>query len=268
MGRGSGHSLLNGYSLILKPMLTLHHSPISTCSQKVRLCLAEKGLAFESRIIDFGKLEHLSDEYLAINPNGVVPTLVHDGRPVIDSSVICEYIEEVWPDHPLSPGDAFGRAAMRAWMRYLEEVPTAAIRVPSYNRLFVKSLAKLSEQAFARMTNKMPLRKAFYRKMQGEAGFSRELYDESIDKLESTLARAEKALAASKWLVGDRFTIADSVLAPTVVRMDDIGLADIWRDKPNVGRWYEAVCARPSFAVAYFPGSRVDPATFNLSISG
>ena len=69
-------------------MLTLYHAPISTCSQKVRLCLAEKRLEFESCIIDFGNQDHLADDYLALNPNGVVPTLVHEGTPVIDSSVI------------------------------------------------------------------------------------------------------------------------------------------------------------------------------------
>jgi glutathione S-transferase len=83
-------------------MLELYHAHISTCSQKVRLCLAEKGLEWTSHPIEFFRGEHLTPAYLALNPNGVVPTLVHDGRPVIDSSVICEYLEEIAPD------DVFG----------------------------------------------------------------------------------------------------------------------------------------------------------------
>lgn len=79
-------------------MLELYHAHISTCSQKVRLCLAEKGLAWTSHPIEFATGEHLRPAYLQLNPNGVVPTLVHDGRPVIDSSVICEYLEEIAPD--------------------------------------------------------------------------------------------------------------------------------------------------------------------------
>ena len=71
-------------------MLELYHAHHSTCSQKVRLCLAEKGLEFESQLINLATKEQLAPEYLEINPNGVVPTLVDDGRVVIDSSVICE----------------------------------------------------------------------------------------------------------------------------------------------------------------------------------
>ena len=114
-------------------MIELYHAHISTCSQKVRLCLAEKGLEWTSHPLDFAKAEHLAPAYLALNPNGVVPTLVHDGDPVIDSSVICEYLQEIAPKQgsSLMPGTPYGRARVRAWMRYIEEVPTAAIRVPS-----------------------------------------------------------------------------------------------------------------------------------------
>jgi glutathione S-transferase len=62
--------------------LSLYHSPISTCSQKVRLALAEKGLDYDSRIIELARQEHLEAWYLAINPNGVVPSLVHNGGTV------------------------------------------------------------------------------------------------------------------------------------------------------------------------------------------
>jgi len=82
--------------------ITLYHNPVSTCSQKVRLVLAEKGLDYESHVIEWTKMEHLSDWYLKINPNGVVPAIVHDSNPVIDSSVIAEYLDEAFPDNPRS----------------------------------------------------------------------------------------------------------------------------------------------------------------------
>ena len=69
-------------------MLTLYNNAYSTCSQKVRLVLAEKSLEWEDRQINFSKNEHIAPEYLKLNPNGVVPTLVHDGAVIIDSSVI------------------------------------------------------------------------------------------------------------------------------------------------------------------------------------
>jgi len=248
-------------------MLELYHSPISTCSQKVRLCLAEKDLDFSHRQIDFGTMEQLSEKYLAINPNGVVPTLVHDSRSIIDSSVICEYVDETWPEPPLVPNDTYERAQMRAWMRYLEEVPTAAIRVPSFNKLFVKSLAALPEQTFTDLTERMPLRKAFYRQMNGEAGFDETTYDDSLAKLDATLVRVENALAATQWVSSDQFSLADILLIPTVVRMADIGLSAIWDDKPRVARWFEAVQDRPSFSQAFYEGTRVDSASFNFGMT-
>ena len=79
-------------------MLELYHANHSTCSQKVRLCIAEKGLDFEGHLLDLGAKEQLDPEYLKLNPNGVVPTLVHDEVVITDSSVICEYLDEVFPN--------------------------------------------------------------------------------------------------------------------------------------------------------------------------
>ena len=84
-------------------MLELYHANHSTCSQKVRLCLAEKGLKFKGHLINLATKEQLDPEYLKINPNGVVPSLVHDGRIIIDSSVICEYLDETVPEPRLVP---------------------------------------------------------------------------------------------------------------------------------------------------------------------
>lgn len=132
-------------------MLELYHAHISTCSQKVRLCLAEKGLTWTSHPIEFATGEHLTAAYLQLNPNGVVPTLVDDGRPVIDSSVICEYLEEIAAntETTLTPGTPYDRARVRAWLRYIEEVPTAAIRVPSFNGLFLNGWRMMSDNARA-----------------------------------------------------------------------------------------------------------------------
>src|SRR5262249_43351367 len=101
--------------------LVLHHAWRSSASRRVRLCLEEKGLAYESRPVDLRKQEQHSPEYLKINPNGVIPTLVHDGRSLYEWGPICEYREETSPEPPLRPADAFGRAEMRNWIRYADE---------------------------------------------------------------------------------------------------------------------------------------------------
>src|SRR5258707_9069864 len=112
-------------------MLELYNAMQSTCSQKVRITLAEKGIDFVEHRLRLFKQDQLKPEYLKLNPNGVVPTLVHDGVPVIDSSVIMEYLDEVFPQMCLTPQDPQRRAEMRAWMRFFEEVPTTAGRYPS-----------------------------------------------------------------------------------------------------------------------------------------
>jgi glutathione S-transferase len=240
-------------------MLELYHAHISTCSQKVRLCLAEKQLAWTSHPIEFARGEHLTPAYLALNPNGVVPTLVDDGRPVIDSSVICEYLEEIAPADGtvLMPRDAYGRARVRAWLRYIEEVPTAAIRVPSFNGLFLKGWRQMNDAQRAGYIAATPLRKGHYRRF-GTDGFSNDQVHESTERLRQTVERIDGAIVkGSNWIAGAGLSLADLCVLPTIVRMSDIGLDDVWRDLPNMTDWYARIRARPSFEKAFYPGSRV-----------
>jgi glutathione S-transferase len=219
-------------------MLELFHAHISTCSQKVRLCLAEKGLTWNDHPIEFARGEHLTPAYLALNPNGVVPTLVHDGRPVIDSSVICEYLEETEPNQGTTL------------------VPTAAIRVPSFNGLFLKGWRQMSDAQRAGYIAATPLRKGHYRRF-GTDGFSKDQMDESTERLRHTVERIDGTAKSSQWLAGDSISLADLCVLPTIVRMSDIGLENVWRDLPGMTDWYARIRARPSFEKAFYPGSRV-----------
>jgi glutathione S-transferase len=237
-------------------MIVLYHSPYSTCSQKVRLSLFEKDLPFEANTLHFWKGDHLTPEYLAINPNGVVPTLVHDDETVIDSSVICEYLDDVFPTRNLSPQSALDRARMRAWLRYIEEVPTPAIRIPSFNQVFLDRLKEMSDNTLNEQVEARPIRKHFYREM-GKTGFSQARYDEAIDKLDQTLGRMEVSLEKSCWICGDELTLADICLIPTIDRMQDLGLESRWSGLPQVKRWWSAVQALDSYAKAYPKGSRL-----------
>jgi glutathione S-transferase len=236
-------------------MLELYHALISTCSQKVRLVLAEKQLTWKSHALSFSARDHLSAEYLKMNPNGVVPTLLDDGVPILDSSVINEYLEDVYPDRPVRPQDPKDAARMRAWRQYIDEVPTPAIRPPSFNAFFVPRWASLTEKEFFDYTEQLPLRKHFYRKM-GRTGFSQADIDEALDKLGQTLRRMELSLQDGDWLVGNQYTLADVSITPTIVRMEDLELTYMWDELPRVKDWYARIRARPNFDVAYVPGAR------------
>ena len=83
----------------------------------------------------------------------MVPTLVHDGEVIIESSVINEYLDDVFPEVPLRPHDPLGRARMRAWCQYIEEVPVPSIRYPSFNAYFVPIWRAMSDEKFIEYEN-------------------------------------------------------------------------------------------------------------------
>lgn len=236
-------------------LFELYNASVSTCSQKVRMALWEKGLPWQDRPVVFQKNDHLSDWYLAINPNGVVPTLVHDGKTIIDSSVINEYLEDVFPDRPLRPRDPLELAHMRAWRQFIDEVPTVAIRYPSFNAAFVHIWADMSDEEHRKYVDRRPLRKHFYRRM-GRDGFPKEDVDAALDMLRMTVTRMQSALEETEWLANDKFTLADVSIMPSIVRMDDLGLTHFWADLPKVADWYERIQRRPAFAKTYCAGSR------------
>lgn len=235
-------------------MLTLYHAAYSTCSQKVRLCLAEKKLEWKSHEVDLAGGEQTTPAYLEMNPNGVVPTLVHDGQAVIESSVICEFLDEVYPKPPLAPADPVERAAMRAWLRFIDEIPTPAIRVPSLSGAIKRRMAALSEDEFRKAVEAKPLRKYTFQQL-GQSGFSAAAVAEARDKLLLTISRMAQALERSAWLAGEMYSLADTCMTPMIQRLEDLGLEHYWSAEPAVGDWLARVQARPSFEQAYYPGS-------------
>jgi glutathione S-transferase len=83
-------------------MLELYHSINSVCAQKVRIVLAEKELSHKEHLMTLGG-DQFDPAYMKLNPNAVVPTLIHDGQPIIESSVILYYLDEAFPERPLMP---------------------------------------------------------------------------------------------------------------------------------------------------------------------
>ncbi|MDH3230758.1 MAG: glutathione S-transferase family protein, partial [Alphaproteobacteria bacterium] len=225
--------------------LELYNAAQSTCSQKVRLVLHEKGLDFVDHRLRLFAGDQLKEEYLKINPNGVVPALVHDGEVIIESSVIVEYLDEVFPDAGLAPADAAGRAHMRTWQRFIDEVPTPAVRYPSYNQAFASHFRDMDEAEFERIAAAKPLRKHFFRKF-ARTGFTREMLDEAEERVALTASRMDAALQEGKWLAGARITLADFCMLPLIDRADDVGLGHLWAERPGVIDWYGRMRARPS----------------------
>src|SRR6185312_15317275 len=154
----------------------LYNAPQSTCSQRVRFVFNSKKLPFEEVKLNLLEGDQLKPDYLALNPNGVVPTLDHDGAIVIDSSVIIEYLDEVVPQASMTPRDPVKRGRMRSLMRFIDEMPAAAVRIPTFNLAFLPRFAAMSEDEFVAFAESKPLRKEFMMAM-GRKGFPQKEMD-------------------------------------------------------------------------------------------
>jgi glutathione S-transferase len=248
--------------------LLLYNAPQSTCSQRVRFVLHAKGIAFAEQRLDLFAGDQLRPDYLALNPNGLVPTLVHDGRAIVDSSVIMEYLEEVFEPAVLVPEDPVRRAAMRALMRFIDEGPMPAIRVPSYQTAFLRHFQSMSEAEFLALAEAKPLRKEFLLRM-GRTGFPAAEIEQALDRLRRGLRRMAETIRrhGGPWLLRD-LTLADVAIMPVLIRMEDIGMAPFWQDMPEIGRWLELIKQQPAFAPTYFHGALLSEKYPDLGLPG
>ena len=233
----------------------LYNAPQSTCSQRVRFVLNTKKLPFDEVKLNLLEGDQLKPDYLKLNPNGVVPTLDHDGQIVIDSNVIIEYLDEVVPDASFTPEDPVKRAHMRTLMHFIDEMPAAAVRVPTFNLAFMPKFKAMSREDFVAMAESKPLRKEFMMTM-GQTGFPQSEMDAALARLRRTYERMDKEIAKSggPWLLGKDISLADVSVMPALVRMYDLNMAD-WQDLPRIVTWFDNIRAHPSFEPTYYHGS-------------
>ena len=234
-------------------MLTLYTARNSICTQKVFITLDEKRLDWDMKVIDLFKNEQYDPAYLKLNPKGVVPTLIHEGKPVVESTLICEFLDETFPAPRLLPADAHGRAQSRLWSKAVDEGIFEATREISFSAMFRE-----------RMKNMTPEQRAIRFKNVGDperSGRFLSTYEHGVDSafvfygiaaFEKLFKAMDDALADGRpWLTGDGFTLGDVNLMPFVARLEYLDLLDIWiEDRPRVQAWWARAKARPSFASA------------------
>lgn len=234
-------------------MLRLYHAWASTCSQKVRLALAEKDLAYDGVVLILRRFEQLSPDFLRISPGGVVPVLVHDGFTVRESTIINDYLDDAFPERPLRPADAKGRARVAVWNRFVDDVATLAIKKPSFQknmRPFLQTLPQAEiDDAVRRMPNPETARR--WRDAARNGIPEPELVAADAD-LRRMLDLMQETLAGEAWLAGEAYSLADINIAPFVHRLASFPEYDLTRDWPAVADWYARLRARPAFARAGF----------------
>lgn len=232
--------------------LELYHGLPSTCSKKVRLVLYEKQVPFKSHLMDLRKFEQHAPDYLKLNPNGVVPTLVHDGRVVTESSVIMEYLEDAFPQAQLRPRDAYAIARMRLWLKFSDDVAYPAVYAPTWMILNRDAMKNLSAKEREQVLSRIPQEDR--RKRWADVsthGFSEEVLTGAVEKMRGCLARCNDTLAASLWLAGDSLTLADYAVLPFIDRIHNLRpeffSAAAYR---HVEDWYARLKNRPAFSKA------------------
>jgi glutathione S-transferase len=233
-------------------MMILHHGWRSSASRRVRLCLEEKGLGYQGRVVDMAKMEHHSPDYLKINPLGVIPTLIDDGKPLHESGTICEYLDETYPDPPLRPDTPYQRAEMRNWIRHIDGLIGNLI-IFNWRHHLQKTAERWSDEELAEKLKAIPSRE----RQEAWLRVARKPYTEeerqaARAKLVELLDKMEAALAPSGWLVGDAYSIADIAAVPFVKRIDEEIAPDQVSEKshPRVSEWWTRMQARPAFARA------------------
>ncbi len=236
-------------------MLTLYHHGSSACAAKVRFALAEKQLQWTGHYVDILAGEQFKPEFLAINPKAVVPVLIDDGEIIPESTVICEYIEEAFPAHPIYPSSPAERAHVRLWTKAVDEelhpACSAITYVVSHRHTILRNgvgsfddyLSKGASEGIAART----LKWHYIQKGLAAPGAADKirLYDAYLHKM-------EESLGGHDWMVGLAFSMADIAMAPYVNRLAALAMESMWTGGrlPKVEAWFERVRRRPSF----YPG--------------
>jgi glutathione S-transferase len=237
-------------------MIDLYHHGSSVCAAKVRLALAEKGLFWQGHYLDIHKGDQFAPDYLKLNPKALVPTLVHDGRVIVESTVINEYLDEAFPEMPLKPNDPQACAAMRIWTKAVDEVLHPACAEVTFSSCLRHRVLRLPPKELENFLASTPTQSITphwreRRRLIVRQGFDAPGLAEQYRLYDSYLDKMEKMLAHQSWLAGETFSLADIALAPYVNRLDMLGWPQMWKGtRPHVADWFERIKARPAFKPA------------------
>ena len=227
-------------------MLELYHSINSVCAQKIRIALAEKGLQATEHLMTL-RGDQFDPGYMRLNSNAVVPTLVHDGNVIVESTVILHYIDEAFPRPPLMPQAPLARAKLRMFNKLIDEYVHNACIILTFGTAFRPALLRLTAEEREAQFSKSPIKKRAEIKRDVVAhGLDSEFMRESLETHEKLLHWIDDAMRSGSYLAGDTFSLADIGVIPYVLRLELIGLARLWDRYPAVGAWWQRVRTRPS----------------------
>ena len=223
--------------------LTLYHHGPSTCSQKVRLILELKNLSYESKEIDLLAGEQHAPEYVKLNPNHVVPTLVTGDSVLIESNLILEYLDDAFPDIPARPSTPEAIHKVRLWMKHIDVFQQFTGPITYGIAVRRVQMGKSDEEKEAALMSIPDPVKRQARKETMENGIKAQIVISSLKKAGEFLDRMEENIEDSGWIVGDKFGLADACTLPYIQRFDHLALSDAFSEtkRPKINNWYKKV---------------------------
>lgn len=237
-------------------MLELYHAEPVANSMKALICLKEKGLEFVSHYVDLLRFEQHEPEFLKLNPNGLVPVLVHDGNVIIESTVINEYLDDVFPEVPLRPEDPVERARMRVWSKFIDDYFSPALSMWGWHLMVSPIARNIDKDRLAKLLDRIPLKEQRdkWATVAGDS-FTPEQLADSKRKLGVSVRRMDAILKESPWLAGDTYSLADvntysmaanvPRLFPELMNLDDTPYADDWLARMGQRPAVKAALAMP-----------------------
>ncbi|MDD9893446.1 MAG: glutathione S-transferase family protein [Gammaproteobacteria bacterium] len=230
--------------------LHLFHANLSSCSQRVRLALAEKGIDWwESHHIDLSKDQHVTGDFHLINPKAQVPVLIHDGVVHIESADIIQYLDLVFPGQPLFPKSRNALSLVEKWVALSDEVQSA-LKVFSFEFIFKPKARKSKNQleAYEKLERDNPYLVDFHRRFSSSSGLPREEVQSAVTKIMGALRELDRALAENEWIGGKEFSAAD---IPWMVNIHRFSLGRLpMNNFRHLMRWFAQAQKRPSYQAA------------------
>jgi glutathione S-transferase len=233
-------------------MLELYHNINSVCAQKVRIALYEKDQNVTEHLLTL-QGDQNDPAYMKLNPNGVVPTLVHDGNVITESSLILYYIDEAFPNPPLMPKTPVARHRVRLYNKLIDEYMHNACTIITFATAFRPRFLKMAREQWLAEINKAPLkRRAEYKRSVIEHGLDSEFVIDALAQHQKLISWMADDLKRGPYLAGESFSNADCAVVPYILRLELLKLGAMWQVEPAVADWWARVQKRPSVRAAIF----------------
>jgi glutathione S-transferase len=237
-------------------MLKLYSFGPAANSLKPMLTLFEKfefGRDFDVQRLNPAKFEHHSDWFKAINPRGQVPALVDGDRVIVESTVICEYLEDAHPTAvSLRPDDHADRAEMRVWTKWVDEYFCWCVSTIGWHRGIGPMARALSDAEFEAHLKNIPIPEQRLKWRRAREGFPPAMIEEEMGKIAISVNRLEDRLKDNEWLAGDMYSLAD-ICNYAIAGGMQFGFSDLVNesDTPGVMRWLGQIATRPAVQAMY-----------------